>query len=738
MVERSESEAPERLVFGPFVVDIAAEEISRNGIEVRLVGQPFQILRMLLARPGGVVTREQLREHIWSDGTFVDFEHGLNAAMNKLRKALGDEAESPHYVATIPGRGYRFIGLVERLPVSPRTPVAVIPSQPREEEPQKRAFLGSFSRWSMAAAGVLLGAATAGLVAHFRAQPQAASAAVVQFSIASPPGAVFTPPISRQSFAISPDGTRLAFTVTDDRGARIWMRDLSSLEMHPVRGTEGAWSVFWSPDGQSIFCTVLRTLKQINLETNFTRTFPIPMMTNSGAWRSGNDLLLDLGPRQSFEISMGTGSGHTPPTPGLRWAQSLPGTDKLLDIQYETAIGHYRAMTVDFTTRQQTPLMETDSRVLYAPSAHIGDPGYLLFIRGGSLFAQSFNTHKLRLIGEPFAIAQDVVFFSAGGSGSFSASQTGVLVYQSGFPLSELRWYDRQGHIVSASQPAPFSGTVRLSPDGTQAAADVWTPASGSRDIWTFGKGGRESSRLTYPPAIHIRPVWSPDGSRIAFGGSRTSAPRLSFLGTEEGRNEQPFLNSAAAEQLAADQIQIPTDWSRDGKYIAYDTSLGEEERQVWLLDIARKQIVPLLRSGGSQWGAAFSPDGRQIAFISDESGRPEIYLQALEPSPSLHVVGRRTQVSRTGGWLVRWNPDGGELIFLGLDAQLYAASRAGGGVNAPVALFQIPGTPRYGTPTDIQFDVAPGGQRFVVTTAAGASPPDFIVIQNWEKKFHH
>ncbi len=736
MPEESEFEAPKLVVFGPFEVDGAAEAISRNGVAVHLVGQPFQILRMLLARPGEVVTREQLRESIWSDGTFVDFEHGMNAAINKLRRALGDAAENPHYVATIPGRGYRFIGLVERRPVAPRTPNAVVPLPIRAEHQEQRAI--PLARWGIAAGCVLLGVGIAVLTAHFRSQPKAPSAAVVQFSIPSPPGAVFTPPISRQSFAISPDGTRLAFTVTDNSGAKVWMRDLSSLEMHPVRGTEDAWSVFWSPDSQSIFCTVLRTLKQINLETGLTRSFPIPLMTNSGAWRSKDDLLLDLGPRRSFELSMSTGSAHTPPGLGLRWAQSLPGTDKLLHIQYEPALGHYRAMASDFTTRQQTPLMETDSRVLYAPSSRPGDPGYLLFIRGGTLFAQSFESRDLRLIGEPFAIAQDVVFFSAGGSGSFSVSQTGVLVYQSGFPRSDLRWYDRKGHIVSASQPAPFSGPVRLSPDGSQAAADVWSPASGSRDLWIFGQGGRESSRLTYPPAIHIRPVWSPDGRRIAFGGSRTSAPRLSFLNPAEGSNEQPFLNSAAAEQLATDQIQIPTDWSRDGRYIAYDTSLGEEERQVWLLDTARKQIVPLLRSGGSQWGAAFSPDGRQIAFISDESGRPEVYLQAFEGSPAPHVTGKRTQVSRMGGWLVRWNPHGHELVFLGLDAQLYAASAVSDHIGAPETLFQIPGTPRYGTPTDIQFDVGPDGRRFVVTTAAGASPPDFVVIQNWERKFHH
>jgi hypothetical protein len=153
-------------------------------------------------------------------------------------------------------------------------------------------------------------------------------------------------------------------------------------------------------------------------------------------------------------------------------------------------------------------------------------------------------------------------------------------------------------------------------------------------------------------------------------------------------------------------------------------------------MDVAAGRVMPLLKNGSSQWGAAFSPDGREIAFVSDESGRPEVYEQGFEAEPAPHVVGERRQVSRGGGWLVRWRPDGHELFYLGIDARIYAVPVERGGVSGEAkALFQVPGAPQYGTPTDVQFDVAPGGQRFVITTAASAAPPEFTVVQNWQEK---
>jgi len=721
------------LAFGPFEVNPAADELLRDGIRLRLPGQPFQILLLLLARPGEVVTREELRDRIWKEGTFVDFEHGLNAAMNKLRRTLGDSADNPRYIETIPGRGYRFIGaLKNRLP-APQLPA--IPPPPPAPPAPRRFYLLAFT-WAWAAIATCL--AIWGAAKLFKKSPPTL-APVVQFVISQPPGTFFSAPISRQSFAISPDGKRLAFTTSGVDGSRVWIRDLAKGDSQPIPGTEGAWTVFWSYDSRSLYYSVKRNLRLADLEAGVTRSFTsLPAMTGSGTWRSRDDLFLYAGSPFSYEISTTTGTLKQLPDIDLRWAQFLPGSDRFIHILYDPAIEHYRTIATDLTTHQSTLLMETDSRVQYAPPRQSGEPGHLLFIRGGTLLAQSFDAAHLRLIGEPFPIAQNVIYYRPTGSACFSVSANGVLVYQTGFPLSELRWYDRAGRVVGVSHPQPFSGTVRLSHDGRHAAADVFSD-SGARQVWIFDENGKESHRLTYPPAAFRRPVWSPDGQRIAFGFSHTSGPMLAEISTDESGSVQQFLTGDALKQVPDNQIQIPTDWSRNGQFIAYDTSLGESEREVWLLDTTTNKITPLLQNGSSQWGAAFSPDGRQAAFISDESGRPEVYVQSFEPSPAPRLTGERRQISRDGAWLVRWRPDGHELFFVGTDSYLYSSTIASNSaIGSPNALFQIPGKPQYGTPTDLQFDVEPGGQRFVITTAASAPPPDFTVIQNWQDRFSH
>jgi dipeptidyl aminopeptidase/acylaminoacyl peptidase len=487
------------------------------------------------------------------------------------------------------------------------------------------------------------------------------------------------------------------------------------------------------------FYSVRRVIKQTDLETNTTRSVAtLPVMTMYGAWRSQNDLVVYLGPTTFYEISTDTGSTRELAGADMRWAQFLPNSDRFVHVTFDSAIGHYRALLTDYETHQSTPLMETDSRVQYAPPRRPGELGHLLFVRGGTLLSQAFDSDHPRLVGEPSPLVQNVTHFGPGASACFSVSTNGVLVYQTGFPISELRWYDREGHVISTlGHSMPFSGTLRISPKGSDIAAGVWGPDGGSQDIWVFDQSGKESRRLTYTPAVHFRPIWSPDGKRIAFTSSLTGAPRLATLEMDDNNRERTLLNGSSADQIPKNQIQLPTDWSRDGRFISYDTSLGEEEREIWLDDLNTNKISPLLQNGSSQWGAVFSPDGEQIAFISDESGQPEVYIQSFESSPYPHLLGVRRQISTNGGWIARWRPDGRDLFYLDIDAWLQEVRVVRGAViGEPKRLFQVPGHPRYGTANDFQFDVAGSGNRFVMTTAGGAPPPDFTVVENWQDKF--
>ena len=181
----------------------------------------------------------------------------------------------------------------------------------------------------------------------------------------------------------------------------------------------------------------------------------------------------------------------------------------------------------------------------------------------------------------------------------------------------------------------------------------------------------------------------------------------------------------------------LPTDWSWDGRFIALDDGVGQEQRVVWIADVAAHTLAPFLKNSFPQWGTAFSRDGKYIAFVSLESGRPEVYVQSFESVPSPHVVGDRRQVSRDSAWLVRWRADGRELFYLGMDNKLYAVPVTGPlKFGEPKALFRIDGAPQYGTTRDFQFDVSPDGQRFIFPTTGSVPPPPLTVIENWQAKF--
>jgi DNA-binding winged helix-turn-helix (wHTH) protein/Tol biopolymer transport system component len=728
--------------FGPFELDAARGELRKNGTRIPIQNQPFQVLRTLIERAGHVVSREELRQAIWASDTFVDFEHGLNAAISKIRRALGDTAENPRYIETMPGNGYRFIAPVKNHEAAPEARPA--PSladgspDPIDRSIVQESRRQSPKKWMIGA--VIAVGLIGGLAMLLKTQEHAAPPPVVEFSISPPPGSIFAPPISRQEFAISPDGARLAFTVTGPNGTSVWIRELASLDMRPVPGTEGAWAVFWSPDSRSVYFSVKRVLKEANLDTGSTRSVAnLPFLAALGTWRAKGDLLLYLAPRSMYEFRVDNGALR-PVTDDLRLPQFLPHSDRVLNLFVDPAAGGYRARVSEFASGKSASLMEADSKIQYAPPSHPGEAGMLLYVLQGSLLAQPFEAERSRLAGQPVPIAQDVIYFGPSAQASFSVSDTGVLVYQRGWPISELHWYDRAGRQVGTlGQPAPYVGSLQISPDGRHVAAAIWTPASGAPDLWLFSTDGRETRRLTYPPAAHDRAVWSPDGTRLAFATSRISAPFLATLAVSKTGGEQPVMNQASREQaIRANQIQMPTDWSRDGRFIAFDTGLGEEDQEAWLADTSNGNVMPLLRGESAKWAVVFSPEGRHIAFLSAESGTPEVYVQGFDPLPSLHLVGARSQVSTGGAWFARWRPDGQELFYVGVDNRLYAVPVGGGfQLGEPKALYRIPGIAQYGTTSDFQFDVSRDGQRFIMSTTGSVNAAPFTVIQNWQEKFH-
>jgi serine/threonine protein kinase len=307
------------------------------------------------------------------------------------------------------------------------------------------------------AASILLVALLAGslLLIWFRRPAIEAPRQVIQFDISPPAGTIFAPTITRQSFAISPDGKRLAFTATGVNGTNVWIRELASGDMHAVPGTEGVWSMYWAPDSRSILFTVRTTLKQANLDTGTWRTVAeIPFVPIFGTWRPNGDILLYTGPGEIHELRPSDNNLRMGPViAGLRWPQFLPGGDRLIYAAFDSTSKQVHAMTVDYAHPQPLMLMQSDSRPLYSAPLHSGEPGWLLFIRRGDLLAQRFDADLLRLSGEPMPVARNVIYFSPNMGGSFSVSENGVLAYQADFPKSEMKWYDRSGNEVGKVGP---------------------------------------------------------------------------------------------------------------------------------------------------------------------------------------------------------------------------------------------------------------------------------------------
>jgi Tol biopolymer transport system component len=545
----------------------------------------------------------------------------------------------------------------------------------------------------------------------------------------------------RQPFAISPDGRRFVFIATGQDGTHIWVRYMSSLDMRPVPGTDGAESLFWSPDSRSVYFPVKHTLKQVDLDTGAGHSIgELPDRVQIGTWKSPNDLFLFLGRGAPyFEYLVDRGSITKTEIAGAsRWPQFLPGGQRFVFLQ-SAGEGRYRAALSDYSTRKSVPLIETDSIVQYAPPPQRGHPAHLLYLKAGSLMAQPFDPDSTHVTSQPFPIAPNVIYYLSTMTSSFSASDNGTLVYQSDFPVTELKWYDRHGNdIGSAGRPATYWGTLRLSPDGHRVAAILYNSQNGGNDTWLFDAAGREAHQLTFPQEVARRPVWSPDGKRLVIGVSISSGGMdLATLELDGSRKETPIAHDSKTEPLT-----LPTDWSADGRFIAFDQGIPEDSPGAWIADLQQHQYIPILPNDKfPQWGIAFSPDiqVRQIAFVTPESGRPEVYLQAFEKDPTPHLTGERRQVSRDGAWLVRWNRNGRELFYLGLDNKLYSVPVTGlATFGNPDALFRIPGTQQYDTTRDFQFDVSPDGQRFLMTTTGSVPPPPFTVIQNWQDKFRH
>jgi eukaryotic-like serine/threonine-protein kinase len=720
-----------KLVFGPFEFDPASRELRKHGYRIKLPSQPALVLAALVERPGNAVAREELRERLWPGATAGDFEHGLNAAVNKLRQALSDTADQPRYVETVPGVGYRFVAPTNR--VRPAV-VEFAPAVAAEHPPESRQRW--ISPWA-AGLGAMLVLALASWIAFVR--PSSPVLKATRFLITPPPGYYLEGGGIRQSFALSPDGERIAFTAKDASGQfRAFLRDFSELESRPIADGEGAYSVVWTPDGGTLLFTARGgKLRRIAVRGSASQVLSENVPYFSSAIPFGPERLMVSNHRTSGVIPS-SGGKVVPIDRKYTWAQLLPGgRDFLYTVRDPQAQSLHARIAPAGGNGAGVEIVQASSRVQYTASLH-SQGGYLVYLRDGTLLAQPFDLDGRRMAGEPRAVARRVPSFGGSGAADFSVSRRGVLAYQSFVSRSQLIWVDRKGKRLSAASPAGIAANcLRLSPDGRWVAAVPFDIERGVPEIWLYDAVSGAGRKLVFGPDIPAVPVWSPDSRRLVYllEEAQQDWPGLALTSLDGTPEKEP---------LPYTGFMAPTDWSSDGRFILYNNSALPAITQtfpsdVFAIDMARsRKVIPLLNTPFHEYSAVFSPDGKWLAFLSTESGKAEVYIQALSRgNDTLSVTGERFLISQQGAQCLRWRKNGKELFYLGFDGGIYAVSLAfsANQVHAgrPEPLFTIDAEARAAIHSVVSFDVSADGSRFLIPSMIPGDASAVVVLQDWE-----
>jgi Tol biopolymer transport system component/predicted Ser/Thr protein kinase len=535
------------------------------------------------------------------------------------------------------------------------------------------------------------------------------------------------PPPTKNDFgiylAVSPDGKRLAFTAAGSDGmARIWIRDLDTLEARALNGTEGAQSLFWSPDSRSIAFGFAQQLKKIDVSGGPPQTLCESQTTvGSGAWSKSGVIIFGgrgAGPLQQVSEAGGTPSPITALVQGTfhSFPSFLPDGRHFIYFRFggDTEGIYLGSLDSKPTEQNSRRLVATSFGGVYAPDPN-GGVGRILFLRDGTLMAQPFNAERLELAGEAVPIAEQVG--STNQYANVSASANGVLAYRTGSGGNvQLTWLDRDGRALGqVGEPGQYA-TLTVSPDGTRAAfrrgADLW--------LMEFERG--VSSRFTFAQGLNDNPVWSPDGRQIVFNSNRSGRFDL-YWKASNGAGDDELL-------LKTEQDKVPDSWSRDGRFLVYQSTDPKTGNDVWALPLQGDRTpVPLLRTQFGEGFGAVSPDGRWLAYLSTESGSGELYVRPFAPSGS--TSAGKWQVSNAGAFATQpfWRGDGKELFYRAPSLALMGVDVTGGATfqgGLPHRLFEAPGSLLSSAPAD--------GKRFLVGLPQQSGAPQAItIVLNWQ-----
>jgi Tol biopolymer transport system component len=531
------------------------------------------------------------------------------------------------------------------------------------------------------------------------------------------------------SFALSPDGRQIVFAATGEDGTQLWLRSLAETSAQPLVGTERGWLPFWSPDGHAIGFFADGALKRLDLDGGRPQTLAPASNGSGGTWNADGVILFAPTLTTPLMRVSATGGAVSPVTTldaslGHTHPHFLPDGRRFLFFSPTASdpagAGIYLGALDESVT---THLTRADGHAEYLPS------GWLVWVREGTLLAQRLDLEQRALVGEPVTLA-DAVRVDPRSRNGLSMSATGVIAYRAGAGSQrQLVWVDRSGAVLGTFGDAvsDYTSTPNVSPNGR---AVVWVrTVQGNRDLWQLD--GVRASRLTFDAGRDDYPILSPDATAVAFRSSR------------RGRGDifRKLIGSAAEEELvvASDQSISPTSWSADGRYLMYTNTDPESNGDLWVVPMQGDATPSLfLKTPFREAHGAFSPDGRWVAYHSNESGRPEVYVRPFVPPGSPQPAAAAQPISTGGGTYPEWAPDGRELYYLNPAGAMMAASITVEGDAL------VPGVPEMLFPTRIarggqdvqqgrQYDIAADGRFLIHVELDDDVGSPITVVQNWD-----
>jgi Tol biopolymer transport system component len=632
-------------------------------------------------------------------------------------------------------------------------------SSPSGETSASAAAISAKQRpWNLALAAlaVIALAAASGIVASRSFRPPTVDATTTRFPLTMPAGwrlAMNPGGTSIAPLAVSPDGRHIAFLarpIDGNQPTMMWIRARESLELQMLAGTAGAASPFWSPDNRHLGFFVAGALRSIDVAGGPPVTLCVMQTLGiGGTWSQGGIILFAQGGVMEGSLMKVPETGGVPTEATalaegdkahLRPAFLPDGRHFLFRVvpHQQGAGGGIYLGSLDSPDRVR--LLESDStNALYAQ-------GHIFFLRESTLMAQPFDAGRLTLGGDPFPVADRIQTLALNPAGIYSVSESGVLAYQTnrGLTGSELLWLDRSGKRVGKLGDTGEYSDLRLSSDGRFLAISKREPtqnrdATGgptarrsTLDVWLFELATGNPTRFTFHPDDDSAAVLSPDGSQAVFSSRRKGHFDLF---------QKPTNGSAAERELLVDANDKNAEsWSPDGRHLTF-LSRAERgsRRRMWVLPLfGDRKVFPLTDGSGDDTSGTFSPDGRWVAYVSNSTGRNEVYVLPFPPT------GAQWQVSESGGDLPRWRGDGKEIFYVsGIEGTADATMMART-VNQDGSAIRVLETSTLFTfrpvPLGSSYDVSHDGQRFVINTRASLTPGDVeppTVVIDWLAAFN-